>query len=217
MAPEYALWGYLTYKADVYSFGVLALEIAAGKSNMTYRPDEKFVCLLDWALVLQRQGKLMEVVDATLGCDLNQETGSRMINVALLCTSPSPALRPTMSAVVKILEDHLDLPEFTMESRFYNDYDHLNFQGLQRQWSFHGVATANDLKHSRSSSNFEAEPKNALKEIGEQLGKKDWDFNLNPCDGNTNWNTPKSNSPYYNNVTCNCATPDGFCHVERFA
>ncbi|MCD9646966.1 hypothetical protein HAX54_037231 [Datura stramonium] len=59
------------------------------------------------------------------------------------------------------------------------------------------------------------EEKNALKEIGEQLGKKDWDFNLNPCDGNTNWNTPKSNSPYYNNVTCNCATPDGFCHVER--
>ncbi|MCD9646965.1 hypothetical protein HAX54_037230 [Datura stramonium] len=134
MAPEYALWGYLTYKADVYSFGVLALEIAAGKSNMTYRPDEKFVCLLDWALVLQRQGKLMEVVDATLGCDLNQDEALRMINVALLCTSPSPALRPTMSAVVKILEDHLDLPEFTMESRFYNDYDHLNFQGLRDKY-----------------------------------------------------------------------------------
>lgn len=40
MAPEYALWGYLTYKADVYSFGVLALEIAAGKSIMAYRPNE---------------------------------------------------------------------------------------------------------------------------------------------------------------------------------
>jgi len=48
MAPEYALWGYLTYKADVYSFGVVALEIVAGKNNMKYRPNEKFVCLLDW-------------------------------------------------------------------------------------------------------------------------------------------------------------------------
>jgi hypothetical protein len=48
MAPEYALWGYLTYKADVYSFGVVALEIVAGKSNMKYRANENCACLLDW-------------------------------------------------------------------------------------------------------------------------------------------------------------------------
>jgi serine/threonine protein kinase len=40
MAPEYALWGYLTYKADVYSFGIVALEIVAGKNNMKFRPNE---------------------------------------------------------------------------------------------------------------------------------------------------------------------------------
>jgi hypothetical protein len=51
MAPEYALWGYLTYKADVYSFGVVALEIVAGRSNMKYRPNENYVCLLDWVRV----------------------------------------------------------------------------------------------------------------------------------------------------------------------
>ena len=48
MAPEYALWGYLTYKADVYSFGVVALELVAGKNNMKYRPNEDYFCLLDW-------------------------------------------------------------------------------------------------------------------------------------------------------------------------
>ncbi|PON42871.1 Serine/threonine protein kinase [Parasponia andersonii] len=48
MAPEYALWGYLTCKADVFSFGVVALEIVAGKSNMKYRPNENYVCLVDW-------------------------------------------------------------------------------------------------------------------------------------------------------------------------
>lgn len=47
MAPEYALWGYLTYKADVYSFGVVVLEIVSGKSN-NYMPSENCVCLLDW-------------------------------------------------------------------------------------------------------------------------------------------------------------------------
>jgi hypothetical protein len=48
MAPEYALWGYLTYKADVYSFGIVALEIVAGKNNTKFGPNEDFVCLLDW-------------------------------------------------------------------------------------------------------------------------------------------------------------------------
>uniref|UniRef100_A0A7N2N0L1 non-specific serine/threonine protein kinase n=1 Tax=Quercus lobata TaxID=97700 RepID=A0A7N2N0L1_QUELO len=43
MAPEYALWGHLTYKADVYSFGVVALEIIAGKNNMKYRPNQNFI------------------------------------------------------------------------------------------------------------------------------------------------------------------------------
>ena len=47
MAPEYALRGYLTDKADVFSFGVVALEIVAGKNNMKYQPNENFVCLLD--------------------------------------------------------------------------------------------------------------------------------------------------------------------------
>ena len=48
MAPEYALWGYLTEKADVYSFGVVALEIVSGKSNSNYRPQNECVCLLDY-------------------------------------------------------------------------------------------------------------------------------------------------------------------------
>ena len=46
MATEYALRGYLTYKANVFSFGVIAMEIVAGK-NMKYQQNENFVCLLD--------------------------------------------------------------------------------------------------------------------------------------------------------------------------
>lgn len=51
MAPEYALWGYLTYKADVYSFGVVALEIVSGKHNMSYGPASNCACLLDWVVL----------------------------------------------------------------------------------------------------------------------------------------------------------------------
>lgn len=50
MAPEYALWGYLSDKADVYSFGVVALEIVSGKNNNNYMPSNNYICLLDWVL-----------------------------------------------------------------------------------------------------------------------------------------------------------------------
>ena len=48
MAPEYAMRGYLTDKADVYSFGIVALEIVSGRSNVICRTKEAQFCLLDW-------------------------------------------------------------------------------------------------------------------------------------------------------------------------
>ncbi|KAI8567155.1 hypothetical protein RHMOL_Rhmol02G0098300 [Rhododendron molle] len=121
MAPEYALWGYLTDKADVYSFGVVALEIVAGRDNLKYRPNENYVCLLDWALVLRQQGCLMDLVDPKLGSDFNKEEAMRMTKVALICTNPSPALRPTMSAVVSMLEGKLGFEELVNDPRIYGD------------------------------------------------------------------------------------------------
>ncbi|XP_077226672.1 putative LRR receptor-like serine/threonine-protein kinase At1g53440 [Tasmannia lanceolata] len=104
MAPEYAMRGYLTDKADVYSFGVVLLEIVSGKSNTNYMPKEEFVYLLDWAYVLQEQGDLLELVDSSLGSNYSEEEALRMLNLALLCTNPSPSLRPAMSATVRMLE-----------------------------------------------------------------------------------------------------------------
>ncbi|KAJ4843181.1 hypothetical protein Tsubulata_016362 [Turnera subulata] len=104
MAPEYAMRGYLTDKADVYSFGVVTLEIVSGKSNTNYRPKEEFVYLLDWAYVLQEQGNLLELVDPSLGSSYSRTEAMKMLNLALLCTNPSPTLRPAMSSVVSMLE-----------------------------------------------------------------------------------------------------------------
>ncbi|KAK9937794.1 hypothetical protein M0R45_014563 [Rubus argutus] len=104
MAPEYAMRGYLTDKADVYSFGVVALEIVSGKSNTNYRPKEEYVYLLDWAYVLQEQGNMLELVDPDLGSNYSKEEAMTMLNLALLCTNPSPTLRPPMSSVVSMLE-----------------------------------------------------------------------------------------------------------------
>nr|XP_017251198.1 PREDICTED: probable LRR receptor-like serine/threonine-protein kinase At1g53440 [Daucus carota subsp. sativus] len=100
MAPEYAMRGYLTDKADVYSFGIVALEIVSGKSNNNFRPIEEFMNLLDWAYVLQEQGNLLDLVDPILGSNYSKKEALRMLNLALMCTNPSPTLRPSMSTVI---------------------------------------------------------------------------------------------------------------------
>nr|CAB3456864.1 unnamed protein product [Digitaria exilis] len=109
MAPEYAMRGYLTDKADVYSFGAVALEVVSGKSNTNYRPKEDFVYLLDWACVLHERGTLLELVDPDLGTNYSTEEALLMLNVALLCTTAAPTLRPKMSKVVSLLEGHSPL------------------------------------------------------------------------------------------------------------
>nr|GMD22519.1 probable leucine-rich repeat receptor-like serine/threonine-protein kinase At3g14840 [Ipomoea batatas] len=120
MAPEYALWGYLTFKADVYSFGIMTLEILAGKNNVKRHSNENYFCLLDWALDLQKKGKLMELIDPRLGSDFDKEEALRMTKVALLCTNPSPVLRPSMSAVVNMLEGHYDILEYKSDQHEFN-------------------------------------------------------------------------------------------------
>ncbi|GKC18930.1 probable LRR receptor-like serine/threonine-protein kinase isoform X1 [Tanacetum coccineum] len=123
MAPEYALWGHLTYKADVYSFGVLALEIVAGKNNMRYRPSEDYYCLLDFvklAVVMKQKGSLIDLVDPRLGSDFNKKEAVIMMTIGLLCTNQSPALRPTMSQVVNMLEGRTKIMEPNMITSKYD-------------------------------------------------------------------------------------------------
>ncbi|KAE9445072.1 hypothetical protein C3L33_23027, partial [Rhododendron williamsianum] len=91
MAPEYAMRGYLTDKADVYSFGIVALEIVSGRSITRYRTQEDCLYLLDWALVLKKKGNLKELADPRLGSDFNKIEATVMMNVALLCANTSPA------------------------------------------------------------------------------------------------------------------------------
>ncbi|KAF6173358.1 hypothetical protein GIB67_027053 [Kingdonia uniflora] len=120
MAPEYAMRGYLTDKADVYSFGVVALEIVSGKSNTNYRPKEEFVYLLDWAYVLHEQGNLLDLVDPILE-KYSKKEALRMLNIALLCTNPSPTLRPSMSAVVSMLEGKIAVQAPLVNRRLEGD------------------------------------------------------------------------------------------------
>jgi hypothetical protein len=67
-----------------------------------------------------------------LGSELNKEEAIRMIKVALLCTNPSPTLRPTMSSVVRMLEGQTIVDEVTLDLSIYGD--ELGFSALRDQF-----------------------------------------------------------------------------------
>ncbi|KAB1670776.1 hypothetical protein [Gossypium barbadense] len=116
MAPEYALHGHLTEKADVYSFGIVALEIVSGRCNTRIRPKQEPFILLEWALVLKENGNLLEFVDTRIGSDCDKNEVMTMINVALLCTNPTASARPPMSSVVSMLEGKAEVQEYCTDS-----------------------------------------------------------------------------------------------------
>ncbi|KAK2967488.1 hypothetical protein RJ640_010129 [Escallonia rubra] len=105
LAPEYAMRGILSQKADVYSFGVLLLEIVSGKSNAVSRPTQETVFLLDTAYVYNKEGRLADLVDKDLSSCYDFTEAMRILNLAMMCTSQTPTLRPTMSEVVSVLQD----------------------------------------------------------------------------------------------------------------
>jgi hypothetical protein len=74
----------------------------------------------------------MELVDPELGSEFSEEEALRMIKVALLCANASPALRPTMTAAVSMLEGLKVVHELTMDSSIYGN--EWRFEGLRDQF-----------------------------------------------------------------------------------
>lgn len=106
LAPEYALGGQLTMKADVYSFGVLILEIVSGRSSAISNWGGTQKYLLEWAWQLYEEGKLLELVDTELG-EFSEQDVIRFIKVAFFCTQAAAIRRPLMSQVVEMLSRNI--------------------------------------------------------------------------------------------------------------
>uniref|UniRef100_A0A7N0VE03 non-specific serine/threonine protein kinase n=1 Tax=Kalanchoe fedtschenkoi TaxID=63787 RepID=A0A7N0VE03_KALFE len=107
LAPQYAMRGHLTEKADVFGFGVLALEIVSGRPNCI-NSDQKQMYLLQWDWGLYENSCGLELVDPKLLSFSAQEV-RRVIRVALMCIQSRPATRHPMSRVVAILSGDADV------------------------------------------------------------------------------------------------------------
>ncbi|XP_058071797.1 probable LRR receptor-like serine/threonine-protein kinase At1g56140 [Magnolia sinica] len=120
LAPEYAMLGHLTEKADVFGFGVVALEILSGRMNSDTTLDQHKIYLLDWAWNLREANRPLDLMDQRLS-EFDEEAALRMIRVALLCTQTSPVLRPPMSRVVAMLVGDVEVSSITSRPSYLTD------------------------------------------------------------------------------------------------
>ncbi|CAN6372415.1 unnamed protein product, partial [Urochloa humidicola] len=103
MAPEYALGGIFSIKSDVFSFGVIILEIVSGKRTSSFHEYEDFINLLGHAWQLWKDGLWLQLVDPSLDAERHAPEMMRCINIALLCVQENASDRPTMSDVIAML------------------------------------------------------------------------------------------------------------------
>ncbi|KAB2060435.1 hypothetical protein ES319_A10G016900v1 [Gossypium barbadense] len=103
MAPEYAMEGLFSVKSDVFSFGVIVLEILSGKRNSGFYQTKHAQTLLAYAWGLWKEGKELELMDPCLLESCSIPEIRRCIHVGLLCVQEDPTDRLTMSDVVVVL------------------------------------------------------------------------------------------------------------------
>ncbi|GAA0163833.1 transmembrane signal receptor [Lithospermum erythrorhizon] len=101
MSPEYIAHGHYSVKSDVFSFGVLVLEIVSGKKNNRFYQSSEH--LLSYAWKLWMEGKPLDLVDPALVDSFNRNDATRCIHMGLLCVQEDVNERPTMASVVLML------------------------------------------------------------------------------------------------------------------
>lgn len=109
LAPEYALRGRLSEKVDIFSFGVVALEVVSNRRHEDRSLPDEMVYLLDWTWHLYEENRLPDLVDTDMRSSYSEEEALRVIHVALLCTQASPSQRPSMSQVVSMLSGVVEI------------------------------------------------------------------------------------------------------------
>ncbi|XP_030968656.1 putative receptor-like protein kinase At4g00960 isoform X2 [Quercus lobata] len=118
MAPEYAMHGQFSVKSDVFSFGVLVLEIVSGQRNNCFRNGENVEDLLSYAWKNWREGTASHIIDPTLRHNPITEI-MRCIHIGLLCIQESVTDRPTMAMIVLMLNSYSITPPVPSQPAFF--------------------------------------------------------------------------------------------------
>ncbi|KAM3383054.1 proline-rich receptor-like protein kinase PERK1 [Capsicum galapagoense] len=185
LAPEYASSGKLTEKSDVFSFGVMLLELITGRrpvdNNQTYMEDS----LVDWARPLLTRALEDEnfdaLVDRRLGNDYNHNEMARMVACCAACVRHSAKRRPRMTQVLRALEGDVSLSDLnegikpghsTVYSSYTSsDYDTLQYNEDMKKFRKMALATSQEYgssdQYSNPTSEYGLNPSGSSSEAGQ--------------------------------------------------
>ncbi|NP_001152742.1 Cysteine-rich receptor-like protein kinase 10 precursor [Zea mays] len=105
MSPEYVMRGQYSIKSDVFSFGILVIEIVTGQKNNGHYFDEQNEDVVSIVWKHWSEGTLAEIIDDSLGRNYSETEVLKCVNIGLWCLQQNPMDRPTMSDVMVMLND----------------------------------------------------------------------------------------------------------------
>nr|AAD21872.1 receptor-like protein kinase homolog RK20-1 [Phaseolus vulgaris] len=156
MAPEYIMQGQFSVKSDIFSFGVLLLEIVSGQKNSGFRHGENVEDLLSFTWRNWRDGTAVNIVDPSLENNSRNEV-MRCIHIGLLCVQENLTDRPTMATIMLMLSSYsLGLP-IPSEPAFYANSTARSLPATS-SWGHSSRATANQSAQESENENSITEP-----------------------------------------------------------
>ncbi|KAH6779422.1 hypothetical protein C2S52_010659 [Perilla frutescens var. hirtella] len=157
LAPEYAMWGKVSESCDVYSFGILLLEIVTGRKPIEKLPGGIKRTITEWAEPHISRGRFKDLVDPKLRGNFDEKQLVQTVNAAALCVQSEPEKRPTMKEVVALLKGQHDPNSnskaaaarirsikygeelMARDQESDDDHDHQRTNGFEDESSVYGV------------------------------------------------------------------------------
>ncbi|KAL7198086.1 hypothetical protein ACSBR2_020577 [Camellia fascicularis] len=115
VAPEYLVTHKASKGSDIYSFGIVLLEIACGRKSIDSKVPESQMILVQWVWDLYGTSRFLEAADPKIRTEFVQEQMERLMIVGLWCTHPNHNLRPSIRQAIQVLNFEAPLPNLPTE------------------------------------------------------------------------------------------------------